>query len=101
MDQKILIDAFREYSYSMIQNRKERSRQVQFWIGNRRMGRNAPDKAPDEWIDVDLAWRHWLSEQAASRALCTSPIEDVDDTAWRILGPLPHDLAAYDWLGQH
>lgn len=100
-NQKIVIDACWEYSHSMIRIRNERLRQVHFWLGNRKMGRRVPDKVPDEWIDVDIEWRRWLSGQVASRAPRASPIEDLDDTAWRVLGPLPHIMAAYEWLGRH
>ncbi|KAH6639927.1 hypothetical protein BKA67DRAFT_665312 [Truncatella angustata] len=96
-DQKILMGACREYSDSMIQVRKERLRQTKFWLNSRDMGRSVPVEAPAEWRAVDTEWRHWLGEQAAARS-SQSPIEDIDDTAWRILGPLPHILAAYTWL---
>ncbi|KAH8202425.1 hypothetical protein TruAng_003410 [Truncatella angustata] len=82
---------------SMIQVRKERLRQTKFWLNSRDMGRSVPVEAPAEWRAVDTEWRHWLGEQAAARS-SQSPIEDIDDTAWRILGPLPHILAAYTWL---
>jgi hypothetical protein len=101
-DQKVLIGACKEYSDSRIQILKERSRQVQFWLGSREMGRKVPGKAPAEWLAVDLEWRHWLGEQAAARrdGFDESPIEELDDAAWRILGPLPHILAAYMCLGE-
>ncbi|KAK9424468.1 hypothetical protein SUNI508_13569 [Seiridium unicorne] len=96
-DHKILMSACREHSDSMIQVRRERLRQVKFWLGSRDMGRSVPAEAPAEWLAVDIEWRRWLSEQAAARS-SVSPIEDADDVAWRILGPLPHILAAYTEL---
>ncbi|ETS80859.1 hypothetical protein PFICI_08388 [Pestalotiopsis fici W106-1] len=96
-DHKVLMAACREYSDSMIQVKKERLRQVRFWASSREMGRSAPAAAPGEWLDVDLEWRNWLSEQAAARSGAW-PIEASKDTAWRILGPLPHIIAAYIWL---
>ncbi|KAK6065318.1 thiol-specific monooxygenase [Seiridium cupressi] len=96
-DHKILMSACREHSDSMIQVRRERLRQVKFWLGSRDMGRSVPAEAPAEWLAVDIEWRRWLSEQAAARS-SVSPIEDADDVAWRILGPLPQILAAYTEL---
>ncbi|KAM0815546.1 hypothetical protein AB5N19_01345 [Seiridium cardinale] len=113
-DHKILMSACREHSDSMIQVRqipreceyqcsvleqvrRERLRQVKFWLGSRDMGRSVPAEAPAEWLAVDIEWRRWLSEQAAARS-SVSPIEDRDDVAWRILGPLPQILAAYTEL---
>ncbi|KAK6189239.1 hypothetical protein LQW54_013478 [Pestalotiopsis sp. IQ-011] len=96
--QKALMAACREYADSMIQAKKQRLMQVNFWVSSRGMRRPVPTAAPEEWLEGDVEWRRWLSEQAAAHSAGGSPIEDRNDAAWRILGPLPHILAAFTWL---
>ncbi|KAI0019856.1 hypothetical protein F4780DRAFT_792638 [Xylariomycetidae sp. FL0641] len=105
-DRKALMGGCLEYASSRCHMLKERLRRVQFWQESRLMGRDVPERVPEEWRMADAEWRKWLSDQAAARAdSCgSSPIDLVDeakkdDIAWRIWGSLPYLLAAY--IGGH
>ncbi|KAI1134328.1 hypothetical protein F5Y05DRAFT_399100 [Hypoxylon sp. FL0543] len=95
-DHIFLMGACQECSGSRNYMLEERLRQVRLWSSNKRAGDGISNQVPDEWLMVDIEWRKWLSEQAATQSdeaseLSNEKAQDVVEH-W---GPLILVLAAY------
>ncbi|KAI1204508.1 uncharacterized protein F4807DRAFT_465628 [Annulohypoxylon truncatum] len=86
-DQMFCMRACQEYSGSRVHMLEERIRQIHVWYSNERMGREIPDRVPDEWFKVDIEWRQWLSEQTTLKANARNS-QSVECMEVRFWGPL-------------
>ncbi|KAI1087432.1 hypothetical protein F5B19DRAFT_475607 [Rostrohypoxylon terebratum] len=100
-DRTFCMRACQEYSGSRVHMLEERIRQIQLWSSNERVGKEIPDRVPDEWNKVDIEWRKWLSKQTTSQTVpykkqsAESHPNEGFDILVRVWGPLISLLEIY------